>query len=93
MSQRAILTATTVLLFTGVLVGCGALDESAERFASTSAEGISSVRIIAEAGDLEVIGEVDLTDVNASGTAYASTTARLDEVQFVVRVSGSEMVT
>ena len=84
----------TLVLMSALLVGCDVLtcDETAPRSASAAAAGISTVRIIAEAGDLDVEGRLGLTEVEAEGTACASNTSDLDDIQFEVSTSGSEVV-
>jgi len=84
----------SVVVISALLVGCDTFvcDETAERSASASAAGISTVRIIAEAGDLDVEGRLGLTEVEAEGTACASNTRHLDDIQFEVSTSGSEVV-
>jgi hypothetical protein len=81
-------------MFAAWLVGCDVLtcDETAQRSASAAAAGISTVRIIAEAGDLDVEGRLGLTEVDAEGTACASNTSVLDDIQFEVSTRGSELV-
>ncbi len=83
-----------VLMISALLVGCDVFtcDETAERSASAAAEGISTVRIIAEAGSLDVDGQLNLTEVGAEGTACASNTSDLDDIQVEVTTSGSEIV-
>ena len=83
-----------VVLISALLAGCGvvACDQTADRFASIAADGISSVRIIAEAGSLDIEGRLNQTDVNAEGTACASSSNDLEEIQFEVTTSGSEVV-
>jgi len=83
-----------VVMISLLLVGCDVLtcDETAQRSASAASEGISTVRIISEAGDLDVQGQPNLTEVDAEGTACASNTSDLDDIQFEVSTSGSEMV-
>ena len=83
-----------VVMISLLLVGCDVLtcDETAERSTSAAAGGISTVRIISEAGDLDVEGQPNLTEVDAEGTACASNTGDLDDIQFEVTSSGSEMV-
>jgi hypothetical protein len=83
-----------VVVISALLVGCDVLtcDETAARSASAAAEGISTVRIIAEAGDLDVQGQLNLTEVEAEGTACASNTSDLDDIQFEVSTDGAEMV-
>lgn len=84
----------TIAIACAVLVGCDALvcDVSAERSATVPAAGINIVRIIAEAGSLDVEGRIDLTEISATGTACASNTADVDDIQFDVTTSGSEVV-
>ena len=88
------LSIATLVMSAVLLVGCDVLtcDETAERSASAAAAGISTVRIIAEAGDLDVEGRLGLTEVEAEGTACASNTSDLDDIQFEVSTSGSEVV-
>lgn len=74
-----------------LLAGCGPT-ETAGRSASATLEGITLIRIVAEAGRLEVIGEETRTEMNATGTAYATTAAALEEVQFTVRRAGNELL-
>ena len=80
------------LIAVSLVAGCAVLDESAERSASAPADGVTSIRIVAEAGSLEVRGEPGLREVRASGTAYASSRARLENIQFVLTVNGSELL-
>lgn len=88
---RGVLAVISVLVL-GWLSGCGAASVSAEREASAAADGITSVRIVYDSGTLEVIGQEGLTSVEAKGTAYATSRERLDDMRFVVRTSGTEIV-
>ena len=83
-----------VVMISLLLVGCDVLtcDETAERSTRAAAGGISTVRIISEAGSLDVEGQLNVTEVDAEGTACASNTSDLDGIQFEVSTSGSEMV-
>lgn len=83
--------AAASLFVVALLAGCGR-QERATRSTSALADGITSVRIVSEAGDLEVVGQTGLTEIAATGRAFASSVARLDDVQFVVTTNGSEMV-
>lgn len=82
------------LIVSALLTGCSVLtcDETDERSVSTPSEGIDTVRIIAEAGSLDVGGRPGTNDIAAEGTACASTTGDLEELQFEVTTSGSEVV-
>jgi len=83
---------TIVVLAASVLVaGCDA-DLSGDRSAAASVEGFSSVRIVGVAGTIEVVGEPGGTTLNAGGTAYATSAARLEAIQFVVRPDGNVLV-
>ena len=93
-STRKTIWLVSVLVVSALLVGCDVIrcDETAPRSAIAAAEGISTVRVIAEAGSLDVEGQLNLTDVEAEGTACASNTRALDDVQFEVSTGGSEIV-
>ncbi len=83
-----------LVMMSVLLVGCDVLpcDETAGRSATAAAEGISTVRIVAEAGSLDVKGQPDATGIDAEGTACASNAGDLAEIQFEVTTSGSEIV-
>ncbi len=80
------------VLILGWLSACGAATVSAEREASAAADGITSVRIVYDTGTLEVVGQEGQTTVEATGTAYATSRERLDDMRFVVRTSETEIV-
>lgn len=88
------ITLAVTLVCASLLVGCDAVicDETAERTATAPASGIDTVRVIAEAGDLDIEGKPSLTEISADGTACAANTGDLDEIQFEVSTSGSEIV-
>ncbi len=78
-----------------VLAGCvpfGTCDETAPRSASVPVLGATSVRIVAEAGNLEVHGQSGVAEVAATGTACALNAGDLDRLQFVTETNGSEIV-
>ena len=54
-----------VIMVSALLVGCGVVtcDQTADRSTNVAAEGINTVRIIAEAGSLDVAGQLNLTEV------------------------------
>lgn len=83
-----------VFMISALLVGCGVVtcDDTADRSTNVAAEGINTVRIIAEAGSLDVEGQLNLTEVEAKGTACARSSNDLDDIQFEVTTSGSELV-
>lgn len=83
-----------VIMVSALLVGCGVVtcDQTADRSTNVAAEGINTVRIIAEAGSLDVAGQLNLTEVEAKGTACAGNSSDLDDIQFEVTTSGSEIV-
>lgn len=83
-----------VVMIAALLAGCDVVtcDETAQRSATAAAQGITTVRIIAEAGSLDVEGELNTTEVRAEGAACASTAGDLEDIQFEVATSGSEIV-
>ena len=85
---------TAVVTVLSLLAACNfaSCDQTAERSASAAAEGTSTVRIIDEAGSLDVEGQPNMTEVVAEGVACASNTTNLDEIQFEVTTSGSEIL-
>lgn len=81
-----------VVMLLLMMASACALDETAERSASLSAAGATSVRINAQAGSLEVTGQSDITEVPVAGTAYARNTSDLEKLLIVTRTDGSEIV-
>lgn len=81
----------TVLLAGTALAACGG-PTTAERRSSTPAEGISSVRIISEAGDLSVSGGDALTAIAATGTVVEPSGGPVDGIDFKTSTSGSELL-
>lgn len=92
--HQTMYTAVAVLVMSALLVGCDLVscDHTVDRSASVAANGIESVRIIAEAGSLDVDGQANVTDVNAEGIACASSSGDLDDIQFEITTSGSAIV-
>lgn len=86
------LVGVAVVVLIPLVSACANLDESAERSVSVPVNGATSVRIDVEAGYLEVAGRPGITDVTASGTAYATNTDNLDDVQIVTRSTDTEIV-
>ncbi|MCW5713102.1 MAG: DUF4097 family beta strand repeat protein [Bauldia sp.] len=80
-----------VLAASVLVAGCDA-DFSGDRSAAASVDGFDSVRIVGDAGTIEVAGDAGRTTLNASGTAYATSAARLETIQFVVRPDGDVLV-
>jgi DUF4097 and DUF4098 domain-containing protein YvlB len=93
-SYQTLIAAVAVLVVSALLVGCDLVtcDQTADRSESVPVAGIESVRIIAEAGSLEVDGQTNLTNVDAEGIACASSSGDLDEIQFEITTSGSVVV-
>ena len=89
-ATRGILSAT-ILLAGGALAACGG-PSSVERRTSTPAEGITTVRIISEAGDLVVSGGDGQTAIAATGTAVDPAGGSVDGIDFKTSVSGSELL-
>ncbi len=79
------------VLASGWLAGCGA-EVSAVRDAAISAEGIASVRIVADAGRIELVGEAGQDQITASGTAFATNNERLNDLGFELTTNGDELV-
>jgi len=75
-------SAIAILLAVLAVAGCGR-DLADDISATASAEGIVSVRIIGEAGDIQIIGE-DRSDIELTGRAFAGTRAELDLLEFVI---------
>jgi DUF4097 and DUF4098 domain-containing protein YvlB len=87
---RILLVATTVLAG-GALAGCGG-PRSVERQASVPADGITSVRIIGELGDLAVNGEEGASAITLAGTVVDTTGGQVDGFDFTTRTEGSEVI-
>lgn len=85
------LIAAIAVAASAVLAACGG-PSSAERQTSVSAEGITSLRIVSEAGDLTVSGGEGLTAISATGTVVDPGGARLDGIDFRTSSSGSELL-
>lgn len=85
-----VIALATLTLIGAALAGCG-LNEFDDRDASVSAEGITSVRIIAEAGDLQVLGESDIAEIDMSGRVFARARSALDGVDFTLTQNGEEL--
>lgn len=73
-------SAIAILLAVLTVAGCGR-DLADDISATASADGIVSVRIIGEAGDIQIIGE-DRSDIALTGRAFAGTRAELDLLEF-----------
>ena len=54
--------------------------------------GASQIRVLAQAGALDIVGRANLVEVRASGTACARSQARLDKVELLTRREGDEVV-
>ena len=91
---RALRSGVFAFVLMSGLVSCvfDSCAQSAARFDTVPADGISSVRIIAEAGSLDVTGGADVTEVTVEGTACASNSSALEEVELEVREDGSQVV-
>ena len=60
--------------------------------ANASADGITSIRIVGEAVDLEILGETDRNDIEITGRAFAGTRAEFDLLEFVLSTDGDELL-
>jgi len=92
--RRQLLLLAAVAL-TAVLAGCavfGVCDETAPRSATVPAREATGVRIVSEAGYLEVQGTSGGAEITATGDACAMNADDLDRLQFVTRVDGPEIV-
>ena len=93
------LHAFTIMLCAVLSSGCelalsGFADCSytAEREATISTAGASRIRVLAQAGSLDIVGRANLAEVRASGTACAGSQARVDEVVLLTRREGDDVV-
>lgn len=86
------LLALMIVVSLPLVAGCVSLEVTEGRSASLSAAGVSTVRIHAEAGLLEVVGGSDMTEVSVVGTARARNTEDLDDVQIVTLATDSEII-
>ena len=92
--RRPLLLLAAVAL-TAVLAGCavfGVCDETAPRSATVPIRGATTVRIVAEAGHLEVSGNNGATEVAVTGTACAMNADDLEQMQFVTSSESSQIV-
>ncbi|MCC6984229.1 MAG: hypothetical protein IT535_13240 [Bauldia sp.] len=89
-ANKIVLVATTVIA-SGALAACGG-PKSVDRRASVPADGISSVRIIAENGDLAVNGQAAASAITLTGTAVATASGQVDNIDFATRTEGSELI-
>jgi DUF4097 and DUF4098 domain-containing protein YvlB len=93
--KRVLALVVIVGLAASLLSGCITLTEgteTADRSVTVPVGGTSSVRIVAGAGSLSVRGKSGLTEITAQGTAYALKESHLDQVEFVTRTSGGEII-
>ena len=83
--------AATMLFAGGALAACGGA-KSVDRQTSVPADGITSVRIVSEAGDLAVSGQEGLATISLTGTAVATTGGQVDNIDFATTTAGSELL-
>ncbi len=72
--------------------GLAGYEYSAPREASIAIGDATSVRVVARAGSLSVEGRSDLTEVRATGTAYAAREDELDDIELTATRSGSTVL-
>ncbi len=72
--------------------GLAGYEYSAPREASIAIGDATSVRVVARAGSLSVEGRSDLTEVRATGTAYAAREDQLDDIELTATRSGSTVL-
>ncbi len=70
------------------IFGCG---HTARRHASAALTGVSHITVIGRAGSLKVSGRSGAREVVATGTACADSASALNDIQFNVQQSGSEL--
>ena len=93
--KRAIVPVVALAMVAALLGGCTLVNpctSTAERSASFPAGDTTTVRILAEAGSLEVVGLTGITRVTASGTACAGNDHDLETIQFAMRTTGTEII-
>ena len=91
--MKRVLVLAYIVGFTASLAsGCTTCTETVDRSVTVPVTSATSVRILAEAGSLLVQGTPGLTEITAHGTACARSENHLDQLQFVTRTSGSEIV-
>ncbi|MGI8507724.1 MAG: hypothetical protein ACR2MQ_00185 [Gemmatimonadaceae bacterium] len=83
------LIATVPMLLAPAAAPAHLRDVTAPRSGVASATGATTVRIVARAGYLHIQGRAGLGEVRAQGTARASSSDVLKQVQLVVKRSGS----
>ena len=66
--------------------------ETDDRQAAIDTSGATEIRVIAQAGSLTITGHRDRDEVRASGTACATSQARLDDVELLTRRDGDVVV-
>ena len=66
--------------------------ETDDRQAAIDTSGATEIRVIAQAGSLTITGHRDRDEVRASGTACATSRARLDDVELLTRRDGDVVV-
>jgi hypothetical protein len=90
--MRTALFATIALAATtasaGIFSDC---DHTAARNVSTPVSGATRIIVVGHAGTLKVEGRAGVAEVRASGTACASSSSLLDDVQLRATRSGSEV--
>lgn len=88
-------TMITVLIAGVVAVAPDAVarcHHTAPRSATINVDGITAVRIIAHAGELEVTGRPGVDSVNARGTACASSSSHLERIRLTAVRKGTEII-
>ncbi len=93
--KRVFTLAIIVGLAASLASGCTLVNpctSTAERSAMVEVGDATTVRIVAEAGSLEVVGLTGITKVTARGTACAANDYDLETIQFAMRTSGTEII-
>lgn len=90
-------TLASLLALPLLISGCShsvfadACTHEAPRQATIAVDGATHIRIVAGAGDLEVIGKSGLNSVDAHGTACAVTKSKLDGIQLIAERRGDTL--
>ena len=80
-----------LLVTTSAYAGLFDCTNTAPRHASAPLTGVSHITVIGRAGDLKVSGRTGVREVTATGTACADDKDTLNQIQFGVRQSGTEL--
>ena len=89
--RMRLLVVSLALVTTSAYAGLFDCNNTAPRHASAPLTGVSHITVIGHAGELKVTGRAGVREVTATGTACADDKDTLNQIQFGVRQSGTDL--